>query len=326
MRLGRKRVMKLFAVTRARTLFVAILLLLVNCCSASAGGKQVVDRHSWTERMDDLLHQGKHDVVLREADGLLKRNPEDVNALLFRSKAGAEEKRMLDQALADINRAIALAPSRFDLFLWRGHVYSRMDESELALKDFEVAAKARPTDAFARDMIAINLLRLNRPAEALVASDLSLRLQPKEVVLHHTRARVLRRLGRIAEAQIELDKLLKASPKDIGALVDKALYSASQKNWKEAVRANSLILQYADPRAQRGVIDVAIARRADAYMQLKDYKAALRDYSLAIKAHPYDRALRAARARAYEISGDKVNARIENEFVKELDEDYRPPK
>lgn len=295
----------------------------VSCLAGAYAADQL--KQTWAERMEKLLNLGKHEIVLEEADAMVRKNPGDASALMYRARAGANDKRLLDQALTDINKAISLAPSRQDFFMWRAMVYTNMDESEAALQDLRVAVRNRPHDAYLRDRIAVNLLHLNRAQEALAACDLSLRISPEEYNFTHTRARILRRLGRIEEAQSELDKVLRANPKDQGALIDKATYAISQKNWQEAVRTNSRILEIADPHL-RGVVKVALIRRADASFALKDYKAALKDYRQAAKAYPYDRALRAALAKSYEAVGDKDNARREYDFVKELDEEYQPPR
>jgi tetratricopeptide (TPR) repeat protein len=74
--------------------------------------------------------------VVREQTEILKSNSEDVNALLTR--AGAyEQLKLLDKAIADYTRVIAIKPKHEDAYRKRAHLYDEKGEYAKAHQDRE---------------------------------------------------------------------------------------------------------------------------------------------------------------------------------------------
>ena len=78
--------------------------------------------------------------------------------------------------------------------------------------------KLEPESALQRRRRAVALIRMDRPADALVDFDASLRMEPTVFENLLNRAEAYRRLGRLEDAAADLDEADRMSPMEDGAL------------------------------------------------------------------------------------------------------------
>ena len=115
------------------------------------------------------------------------------------------------QALAHLDRAIALSPDAAETHNDRGTVLQRMGRVEEAVRDYREAVRLVPTFATAHSNLANALLALGHPEEAIATGREAFRLQPDLVEAHYTVALALQSLGR-TEAVDHFNAVLKLRP------------------------------------------------------------------------------------------------------------------
>ncbi|MBV8811683.1 MAG: tetratricopeptide repeat protein [Acidobacteriaceae bacterium] len=136
--------------------------------------------------------------ALAELQSFVRHHPTDANG--YYELAMAESPSNPDQALKDIERALALKPNLIPAHVTRGLLRYRQGKPEAALRDFEFAAQHEPTNAVILDRLGETYLALGRPGDAvpvLQRAEASDSKNPN-VLLHLGRA--LSKTGRLEEA------------------------------------------------------------------------------------------------------------------------------
>jgi len=106
-------------------------------------------------------------------------SPDDADSLAQRGAVYLREDR-LEEALADLNRAIELDPDHGLALLLRGQIYLIQDQPQRALEDFHHAQElSLEPEALVQINIAEALQYLDRLDEALAAYDRVLALNPR---------------------------------------------------------------------------------------------------------------------------------------------------
>ena len=121
---------------------------------------------------DQAIGQYDQWISLHQGDGRMAQ------ALLARCNARALLGRELDQALADCNRAIGLAPKAAEALDMRGIVRLKIGDYARALGDYDAALKAKPKDPLALYGRGLSELKLGKTVEGQSDLTAAASLQP----------------------------------------------------------------------------------------------------------------------------------------------------
>ena len=223
----------------------------------------------------------------------------DADLELLRTVLAHAERR-------DWNRAGPLAeqalkggfehPLLFNVAATRLEQAGRFDDAARLL---ERAVTIAPTDIGVRNALAMCLLRLDQPAEALRQLDELLRQHPELSFAHANRGNALIALGALGQAQASHLKALELEPGNIAAMAALASIAthrgdhASARNWAERVLA-------AVPGFPDAVLSLAAAELAAG--QRGPAETLLRELRSDVRITPLDR------ARADGLLGDVLDA------------------
>lgn len=115
------------------------------------------------------------------------------------------------QALAAVDRAIALAPLDAHLVLLRGDIHQEAQEYSRALLDYAEVLEANPEAVTARIRRADILMHTGDPAKALQDINEALKLEPRSVRLLYRRGLLLVELRRVREATLDFRQVVQLS-------------------------------------------------------------------------------------------------------------------
>lgn len=110
-----------------------------------------------------------------------------------------------DQALAVLDRAVALAPDDAEALRWRGHAYTGAERYAEAFADLDRAVQLDGTDAWARYARAMALHNLGRYEEAIDGYTAALALDPSFFKAHEWRGYTHSLLGDHVRALHDID-------------------------------------------------------------------------------------------------------------------------
>jgi tetratricopeptide (TPR) repeat protein len=186
----------------------------------------------------------------------------------------AESPTNKEDALRELNRALALDPALAAAHLARGLLRYRQGNAQLALADFEFAAAHAPNSATILDRLGQTYLALNRTSDALRVLHQAAELAPRDSTILFHYARALSKAGEQQQASAifaryrELGPGKSASPHPAG-LIDflslspeeqRARYRAGVERTVEKNPANAEAqVRYMELALEDGKMDEAIA-------------------------------------------------------------------
>ncbi|MCX8037691.1 MAG: tetratricopeptide repeat protein [Candidatus Sumerlaeia bacterium] len=217
--------------------------------------------------------------VLSIWDDAVRKRPQNPRAYL--NRAGAyQAQRAWEEALADLQSALALNPNESHAYLQMGDIWNARGDRQKALENYTRAIELKPADIEAI-MNRGNLFRdLGDADRALADYARAIELRPELPDGYNNRGLLLAQLGRLDEALLHFSKAIAADPYQPGYYSNRAnLYNALGR-YRDAIRdcerALSLDPGYSDAYINRG----------NAYGFLGDAARALADYSKAIELDP----------------------------------------
>jgi hypothetical protein len=127
-----------------------------------------------------------------------------------------------DEALTDLDRAVAISPGNAGLLTVRGNVLACLKRSDEALAAFEQALAIAPNSASALGSSGVVIWNMGRLEEALVRLDQAVALDPGRAPLWSSRGNALRDLDRLDEALQSYDRAIQLEPDYAEALWNKS--------------------------------------------------------------------------------------------------------
>ncbi len=204
-------------------------------------------------------------------DGLVQRNPRDVDALIGRGFCRLRDDSALDSALADFNKVIVLTPSSGDAYLGAAICYKRMKDEAKLESVISAAESAAGTDEAKRKKMAQSAWtagmpelarRLDKTYEEMLTEDEKAR---QEYVALLAKAGELRRTGKSAEASAIYEELLLRNNKDVDALVGRGFCRLKDDADLNAALSDFTTVMSASPLYADAFIGAAIC-----YKRMKD--------------------------------------------------------
>jgi protein O-GlcNAc transferase len=141
----------------------------------------------------------------------LALNPGYVQALYGRGSALAKLHRP-QEALIDLDRALALKPDDSEALIVRGHVLKELSRYEESLANYDRALSLKPDHGEALVKRGNVLFDLKRHEQALTSYDRALAINPDDAEAHNSRGAVLHELKRSEEALASFEKAVATKP------------------------------------------------------------------------------------------------------------------
>lgn len=256
-------------------------------------------------------------IALLQSPFCFASSVEQAERLWTQSMVESDKLSTQDLALKHINQAISLQPTR--ALFWQGKalILERLEESEQALpcinRALELDPKCGPSWVTKADI----LCSLKKFDEALIYIDKGLKLENTHNA-HVTKAEILRHLRRFDLAEKELDTLVAKRPKDDIIRSRRAEIAKLNKHWQKVIEDTSFTINLHDPSFSHWN---TFGRRAEAYVQTKQYDKAIADYKEAIKHLPDARQMHDELMKVYIITGNAKGAAEERHAIESIDKD-----
>jgi predicted O-linked N-acetylglucosamine transferase (SPINDLY family) len=216
----------------------------------------------------------------------------------------------LRQADGLCRQVLALEERNFNAHQLLGHIALQGREYAAAVERLSAARSINPASAAVHSNLAVALLALERPAEALQSCETALRLKPDFPEAHCNRGNALCVLGRPVEGLAAYDRALTTSPGFFDAHVGRAKSLLALKRYTEAQSScdwalklapgnidawclrGSVLLKGRHPEGALAAFDRALALSPDSPEALNNRGTALRDLRRPSEAlESYERAL-----------------------------------
>lgn len=120
--------------------------------------------------------------------------------------------RAPQRALADLDRAVALAPDEQLLFTERANIHSMLGNPAAAAADLGIALAIAPADPSLYLLRSAALRQLGRTDAALADAEQAIALDDNDPLAHYRRAVILMDAGRYDEALVGLDTVIAGAP------------------------------------------------------------------------------------------------------------------
>ncbi len=218
--------------------------------------------------------QGRNEDALREIDAALALKPDDAEAHLNRANVLKVMGRSAE-ALAGYDRALDLKPGWPQAENNRGTVLRDEGLYQDALAAYDRALAASPDYAEALNNRGIVLQDLKRPAEALECYDRALRRMPSFAAAFNNRGSALLDLRRFADALSCFDRALALRPGDIEVINNRGNALQGLARYDEALAAYDQALALNPDHVS------ALNNRGSALQQLKRHEEALASFDKA---------------------------------------------
>jgi protein O-GlcNAc transferase len=169
---------------------------------------------------------------------MLAAQPDDGDALLERGATLLGLQRA-SEALASLDRAVALLPRAVGAWYHRAAAHLALETFDRALADYDEALRLEPEFPEALVGRASALRGLRRSGEALSDLERAARLRPGSADIHYLHAVVLRELARPEEAAAGFTRLLELAPRHEyaqGNLLQTRLQSCDWTDWAESTQ------------------------------------------------------------------------------------------
>jgi protein O-GlcNAc transferase len=218
--------------------------------------------------------QGRNEQALSEIEAALALKPDDADAHLNRANVLKVLGRAQD-ALAGYARALEVKPGWPQAENNRGTVLQALSRHDEALGAYDRALAAAPDYAEALNNRGSVLQDLKRPAEALAAYDQALRRAPGFAAAFNNRGSVLMELRRFGDALSCFDRALTLRPGDVETINNRGNALQGLARYDEALAMYDQALALNPDHAQ------ALNNRGSALQQLKRHEEALASFDKA---------------------------------------------
>ncbi len=269
--------------------------------------------------------------AIRELDQAIALKPDDAQAYLDRGNLQVDAGRYA-WAIRDYGQAIALKPDYVAAWFNRGNCYFTAGRAEEALRDLDQAIALKPD--FAEAYVSRGILRAAalRYAEAMCDYDRAIALKPAYAAAWFRLGSLYIRTGQPEEALRDLDRAIALKPDFAEAYVNRGILLAGAKRYAEAVRDYDQAIacnpRNAEAWYNRANVDLA-ANRPD---------EAIRDLDRTIQLEPrdadayYNRAIARHRlnqdseALADLLKARQLGAKVPEPLLRSLGASAQPPR
>ena len=259
------------------------------------------EAHLLTAKLQ-TLPQGNRDQGLKAANSAIKSFAEDkekqAEALMARS--GLREKP--EQQIADLDKAIELAPTNPMIYRQRAGVYQRSGKLDEATKDLRKVIELDDDNIDALGSLAESLGRLQRFEEAIKLANEAIKTEPESSTGYELRARIYIMQEDGEKALADLSKAIELNPKGVVPLLLRATIYLTDDKLEEA-NADLDRVQAINPNVPQLYL-----LRAGVFEQREDYLQAAKILEVILRFAPNDEQMRLRVAMDYSMAEEFENA------------------
>ncbi len=220
-----------------------------------------------------------YDRAIEDFDKVLVIEPNNVEALVSRGDAFAQLGD-LGRAMADLNRAVALAPDQPTVLLARGQVESRRSLAGAA-RDYEAALKLDPRYAAAMVNLAAIRSMQGQSGAAVALLDQAIAIDPRNALAFYNRGYAEFALKQYDKAIADYSAAISINP-DMGLAFNNRAIS-------RAIAGSDLVAALADSDTALKLLPLNLEvrdTRGFIYLKLGDPALALNEYNAALTIDP----------------------------------------
>jgi tetratricopeptide (TPR) repeat protein len=186
-----------------------------------------------------------------------------------------------DEALADVEVALALEPTAEDAYLLRGKCHEKLGDADRALANYHRHLAANPRDPDALKVVADALVSRGEAGEAIALYRRAIARAPDRADLHRARARAHGSAGDAQRAFDDASRAIELQPDDAWSHTSRAIYRSNLDHDEALVTADF-------DRAVELAPGNLFTRfhRAEWRQAGEDYAGAVEDFDRAIAASP----------------------------------------
>ncbi len=220
---------------------------------------------AWAQTRDEniaLCEGNDPQAAISACTVLIQSGQEDasnlVSAYEFRS-AAYKRAGLYDQALADVNKALALDPNGANAYTDRGNIYKRIHKYDRALLDYNQAIQLDPSSAVAfydRGDFFLDRQKYDRAIQDL---DQAIRLKPDYASAFDNRCFGRTVLGQLPQALADCNVAVRFAP-TASHYDSRALVYLKMKNYSAAIVDYDSALQI-DPKLDSSLYGRGLAKR-----------------------------------------------------------------
>jgi len=235
-----------------------------------------------------LLLAGRFDDAKARAEGLLKKNPKDIDAMLLRANAMAALRDPAG-AIAEIEEALKISPDSSRAFVNLGAVRMQSGEAKQAEAAFRQAIALDPALLDAQLALANFLWAAQRGPEAEATLKAVLAKDPRHLLANRMLGLLYLSSNRVAEAELPLKNVAEVS-NDAGARFQLADYYMTIGRTNDAVALLSVLAKeqqsFAEAELRLAALDYSQNRGTEAHTRLDALLTRAPNYSagLVVKA------------------------------------------
>jgi protein O-mannosyl-transferase len=210
---------------------------------------------------------------------IIKKSPHKARPWASRSKVYFM-KGEYDNALADLNKALAINPNYLDALNNRGLVYLEMKKYDEALTDFNDALKINPDFLLVKNNRGIVYRERGEYEKAITEFNQMINANPNFLSVYNNRGAVYLKLKAYSYALSDFNHVINNNPEYMDAYFNRGtVYYELENNEKAIADFNTIINSkpdYYQAYYSRGLV----------YFQQKNYQFAIADFDHAIKNIP----------------------------------------
>lgn len=184
-------------------------------------------------RANAHLENKSWNLALADVDRTLQLHPDTVPALALKGVVLSSARRF-DEALAVLDRAIAVAPGQPDNWVNRGVVRYQQHDFPAARNDLRTALRLDSTHADAKNTLSMVLTELGQPDSALVLVNQALAVRPRHPYYLNNRGWIELVRGNWNNARRDIDNSLAIDPSNAWAMRNSGILLLQNKDAKGA--------------------------------------------------------------------------------------------
>lgn len=253
-----------------------------------------------------LESQGQYREAMIACNWAIVLNPQNGDAYYNRALVYHHDENH-HQGIADFTMAITINPQDAEAFNNRGHCHSQLQELEAAIKDYTQGITLNPNYVEAYSNRGSARSQLGDKAGALVDLNTAIRLDPTFFRAYGNRGALRQESQDLIGAIADYSTALKLNPKYAQAYLGRSAVYIQQSAFVEAIADLTQVLTL---DAKAPWVGLAYTSRAQAYVGLKDWSNALRDYARALEATPENATLYIRQAEIYQQLGNIPESKL----------------
>ena len=250
--------------------------------------------------------------ALADLDRAIALDDKNAHAYRLRGDLTRQAGGNLARAEADLTKAISLDPQDAEAFEQRGIVYTNTHRFDRAIADYDQAIRLKPDYAQAYSDRGATYYLGGDYQKAVSDSDEALRIDPNRPRTYSNRGSAYKKLGQLDKSLADSNEAIQRDPKNPEYFDNRGLTYAAMKDYDKAIADYDQAI-----KLQQRVN--FFTNRGDSYQFKGELGTALDDYNTALKLDPNFALAYNNRAVLYAKMGERAKALADYEAAVRLD-------